>query len=51
MRTLKSSKADKSVIDKEVASLLELKKQLALAQGTDPNAAVGGGKKKKNKNK
>ncbi|OWF40602.1 Methionine--tRNA ligase, cytoplasmic [Mizuhopecten yessoensis] len=46
VRDLKSKKAEKSQIDGEVAKLLDLKKQLALAQGQDPNAAVGGGKKK-----
>ncbi|XP_069119784.1 methionine--tRNA ligase, cytoplasmic-like [Argopecten irradians] len=46
VRDLKGKKADKSQIDGEVAKLLDLKKQLALAQGQDPEAAVGGGKKK-----
>lgn len=46
VRELKASKAEKSVIDQQVAVLLDLKKQLALAQGQDPQAAVGGGKKK-----
>ena len=46
MRDVKAAKADKSVIDSEVASLLQLKRELAVAQGPDPDAAVGGGKKK-----
>ncbi|XP_052815564.1 methionine--tRNA ligase, cytoplasmic-like isoform X2 [Mya arenaria] len=46
VREVKTSKADKSVVDREVVMLLDLKKQLALAQGMDPDAAVGGGKKK-----
>ena len=46
VRELKGSKAEKSVIDQNVAILLDLKKQLAIAQGQDPAAAVGGGKKK-----
>jgi hypothetical protein len=33
-------------VDVEVAKLLELKKRLALAQGINPEQAVGGGKKK-----
>ncbi|XP_060077335.1 methionine--tRNA ligase, cytoplasmic-like [Ylistrum balloti] len=49
VRDLKSKKADKSQIDGEVAKLLDLKRQLALAQGQDPDAAVGGGKKKSKK--
>ena len=46
VRSLKSSKADKSVVDGAVAGLLDLKRQLALAQGLDPAAAAGGGGKK-----
>ena len=46
MRELKGNKAEKSEIDKNVAILLDLKKQLALAGGQDPSAAAGGGKKK-----
>lgn len=41
---------DKESISKEVAVLLELKKQMAVAAGTDPNAIGGvGGRKKKQK--
>ena len=47
VRTLKTNKADKSQIDQEVAKLLSLKRDLAVAQGQDPNQAVGGGGKKK----
>lgn len=46
VRELKASKAEKSVVDTEVAKLLELKKLLALAQGQEPVTAAGGGKKK-----
>ena len=46
MRDLKTNKSEKVVVDSEVAKLLDLKKQLALAQGLDPEVAVGGGKKK-----
>lgn len=46
VRELKTNKAEKSIVDTEVAKLLDLKKQLALAQGQDPAAAAGGGKKK-----
>jgi hypothetical protein len=47
---LKTAKADKASIDSAVAVLLELKKQLALAEGKDPAqanpAAASKGKKK-----
>jgi hypothetical protein len=33
-------------VDAEVKKLLDLKKQLAVAQGNDPEPAKGGGKKK-----
>ena len=46
VREVKAAKADKNVIDAEVATLLQLKRELALAQGLDPEEAVGGGKKK-----
>ena len=51
VRKLKTDKAEKSLIDTEVGKLLELKKNLALAQGIDPSKQTGGsgGKKKKNK--
>ena len=39
--------ASKEAIDAEIAKLLDLKKQLALASGQDPEAAAGGKKKKK----
>lgn len=35
IRQLKAEKAEKSVIDAEVAALLDLKKQLAVLEGTD----------------
>jgi methionyl-tRNA synthetase len=47
---LKTAKADKASIDAAVAVLLDLKKQLALAEGKDPaapaNPAASKGKKK-----
>ncbi|XP_013384289.1 methionine--tRNA ligase, cytoplasmic [Lingula anatina] len=46
VRQLKASKADKSSIDEAVAVLLDLKKQLALAQGQNPTDVQGSGKKK-----
>ncbi|XP_063424001.1 methionine--tRNA ligase, cytoplasmic-like isoform X3 [Mytilus trossulus] len=46
VRDLKSKKAEKSLIDSEVAKLLDLKKRLASAQGQNPQEAVSGGKKK-----
>ena len=48
MRELKASKADKATIDAEVGQLLQLKRQLALAEGKDPDAkpAKSKGKKK-----
>ncbi|XP_061178088.1 methionine--tRNA ligase, cytoplasmic-like [Saccostrea echinata] len=50
VRDLKSQKAEKSQIDSEVAALLDLKRQLAVAQGQDPEALTGGkGKKGKKK--
>lgn len=48
---MKSAKAEKSAIDAEVAKLLDLKKQLVLAQGLDPAAAASSGGKKKGKKK
>lgn len=52
VRQLKTDKADKGKIDAAVAKLLDLKKQLAISQGLDPNAsASSGGKKKKGKKK
>jgi len=39
--------APKETVDAEIAKLLELKKQLALASGQDPNAGGKGKKKKK----
>ena len=46
VRKLKESKAEKSVIKEAVDQLLALKKDLALAQGKDPNEVIGGGNKK-----
>ena len=51
VRELKTSKAEKSLVDVEVAKLLDLKKQLTLAQGQDPASAAGGAGKKKGKKK
>lgn len=51
VRDLKTVKAEKSVVDAEVAKLLDLKKQLALAQGLDPGAAAPSSGKKKGKKK
>lgn len=39
--------APKETVDTEITKLLELKKQLAIASGQDPNATAGGKKKKK----
>lgn len=47
VRELKSTKAEKSVIDGEVQKLLALKKELALAEGKSPDPPVQKGKKKK----
>ncbi|XP_074525599.1 methionine--tRNA ligase, cytoplasmic isoform X2 [Halichoeres trimaculatus] len=46
VRTLKAQKAEKAVITAEVAKLLDLKKQLALAEGKSPEPAPQKGKKK-----
>lgn len=43
---MKGKKAEKSVIDTEVAVLLDLKKQLAACQGEEAAPPSGGGKKK-----
>ena len=43
VRKLKESKADKAVIKEAVDKLLALKKDLAIAQGKDPNEVIGGG--------
>ena len=51
VRELKAAKGEKSAIDAEVLKLLDLKKQLALAQGLDPSAAAPSGGKKKGKKK
>ena len=51
MRDLKSAKAEKSRVDEEVTKLLALKRQLAIAQGLDPDTSAPGGKKKKGKKK
>ena len=49
MRELKTAKAEKSVIDAEVSTLLQLKRELAIAEGRDPDAkqpkSKGKGKK------
>ncbi|XP_066520845.1 methionine--tRNA ligase, cytoplasmic [Hoplias malabaricus] len=46
VRTLKDQKADKSVITAEVTKLLELKKELAVAEGKNPEPSSQKGKKK-----
>ncbi|XP_026121704.1 methionine--tRNA ligase, cytoplasmic isoform X1 [Carassius auratus] len=46
VRVLKAQKAEKSVIEKEVVTLLDLKKQLSLAEGKNPEPAAQKGKKK-----
>ncbi|XP_071825552.1 methionine--tRNA ligase, cytoplasmic-like [Apostichopus japonicus] len=51
VRKLKTDKAEKSQIDLEVAKLLALKKELALALGVKPEAGKKGGKSKKGKKK
>uniref|UniRef100_A0A3P8SI51 Methionine--tRNA ligase, cytoplasmic n=1 Tax=Amphiprion percula TaxID=161767 RepID=A0A3P8SI51_AMPPE len=47
VRALKAQNAEKTVITAEVAKLLDLKKQLALAEGKSPEPAPQKGKKKK----
>ncbi|XP_054707342.1 methionine--tRNA ligase, cytoplasmic-like [Uloborus diversus] len=47
VRDLKANKASKVEIDKEVATLLEFKKQLALAKGETPEQTQGKSKSKK----
>lgn len=51
MKNLKTQKADKVIVDTEVTKLLNLKKELAEAQGIDPASLIGGGKKKGKKKK
>uniref|UniRef100_W5LDC5 Methionine--tRNA ligase, cytoplasmic n=1 Tax=Astyanax mexicanus TaxID=7994 RepID=W5LDC5_ASTMX len=46
VRALKSQKAEKSVITAEVTKLLELKKELAVAEGKNPEPSPQKGKKK-----
>ncbi|XP_051270251.1 methionine--tRNA ligase, cytoplasmic isoform X1 [Dicentrarchus labrax] len=46
VRALKAQKAEKAVITAEVTKLLDLKKQLALAEGKSPEPAPQKGKKK-----
>ncbi|XP_049590837.1 methionine--tRNA ligase, cytoplasmic isoform X1 [Syngnathus scovelli] len=46
VRALKAQKADKAAITAEVSKLLELKKQLALAEGKSPEPTPVKGKKK-----
>ncbi|TKS70637.1 Methionine--tRNA ligase, cytoplasmic [Collichthys lucidus] len=46
VRALKAQKAEKAVITAEVAKLLDLKKQLAVAEGKTPEPAPQKGKKK-----
>ncbi|KAM6308163.1 methionine--tRNA ligase, cytoplasmic isoform 2-T2 [Podargus strigoides] len=47
VRQLKASRAEKAQVDVEVAKLLELKQQLALAEGKSPEVPVPKGKRKK----
>ncbi|KAM6039045.1 methionine--tRNA ligase, cytoplasmic isoform 2-T2 [Chlamydotis macqueenii] len=47
VRQLKANKAEKAQVDMEVAKLLELKKQLSLAEGKSPEGPVPKGKRKK----
>lgn len=47
VRQLKANKAEKTQVDTEVAKLLELKKQLALAEGKSPEVPASKGKRKK----
>lgn len=47
VRQLKANKAEKAQVDAEVAKLLELKKQLALAEGKSPEVPAPKGKWKK----
>ena len=49
VRKAKADKKDKDIIDFEVKKLLELKKQLLIVQGKDPNENVKSGKKGKKK--
>lgn len=49
VRGLKTTKADKASIDAAVAVLLELKKQLALAEGKDPAESSGNATSKSKK--
>jgi hypothetical protein len=49
VRELKTAKAEKAKIDAEVATLLDLKRQLAVVQGEDPAAAAPSSGKKKGK--
>ncbi len=49
VRKLKTEKADKDAISKEVEKLLALKKSLALAKGEEPAANKAGKGKKKTK--
>ena len=49
VRQLKENKADKSTIDAEVAKLLDLKKKLCSATGTNTNDTSAKKKNKKTK--
>lgn len=51
VRELKAQKKDKVEIDTAVSRLLELKTQLALAQGQDPQELAAGTGKKRSKGK
>lgn len=45
MRQLKAAQAEKAQVDAQVAKLLELKQQLALAEGRSPEVPKGKRKK------
>ena len=51
MRQLKADKAEKAKIDSEVAILLSMKKQLAIAEGTTTPAAETAAKTTSNKSR
>ncbi|KAH3768154.1 hypothetical protein DPMN_169366 [Dreissena polymorpha] len=46
VRELMTAKAEKALVDTEVSKLLDLKRQLALAQGENPDASPAVGKQK-----
>lgn len=46
VRDVKAAKAEKALVDAEVSKLLDLKRQLALAQGENADVSSTGGKQK-----